>query len=225
MSRKIINIGSANFAGDGEPIRDALTKVNQNFEEVYNNINAIEIPDISNFITADDIPTDLKGSVFADDSTLMIDGINGKIVGPLEGNSFSGTIDFTGTTITGLNFVPVEYRTAYTDDSVIYTVDLFQFKMTGGDLQMRLVTPAGIVVSASISSVENINGTISGNITGTLTLSDSTWSTINGTTTASHGDTIVATVVSPQDGRMYRVTVFRGEIAGFHRVIIETLAK
>jgi hypothetical protein len=44
MSRKIINVGSADLAGDGEPIRDALIKTNENFEEVYNNIDAIVIP-------------------------------------------------------------------------------------------------------------------------------------------------------------------------------------
>lgn len=48
MSRKIINVGSAELAGDGESIRDALIKANDNFEEVYNNIESIEIPsDIS----------------------------------------------------------------------------------------------------------------------------------------------------------------------------------
>lgn len=39
---------------------------------------------------------DLVGSVFADNSTMLIDGTGGKIVGPLEGNSFSGTLNFDG---------------------------------------------------------------------------------------------------------------------------------
>jgi hypothetical protein len=53
MSRQIINVGSANLAGDGEPLRSALIKVNENFEEVYNNIDAIEIPtDISELTDA-----------------------------------------------------------------------------------------------------------------------------------------------------------------------------
>lgn len=38
MSRKIINVGSADLAGDGEPLRSALIKVNDNFEELYNQI-------------------------------------------------------------------------------------------------------------------------------------------------------------------------------------------
>lgn len=38
-----------------------------------------DIPDVSNFITAEDIPTDYKGSVFADDSTLLVDAVNASI--------------------------------------------------------------------------------------------------------------------------------------------------
>ena len=37
------------------------------------------IPDVSNFITAADIPRDYQGSVFADDSTLLVDGVNASI--------------------------------------------------------------------------------------------------------------------------------------------------
>jgi len=48
MSRKIIDVGSANLAGDGEPLRDALIKVNDNFEEIYVAVENINIPtDIS----------------------------------------------------------------------------------------------------------------------------------------------------------------------------------
>jgi hypothetical protein len=47
VTRKIINVGSANLAGDGEPIRDALIKVNNNFEDVYNNIEQFVIAEIS----------------------------------------------------------------------------------------------------------------------------------------------------------------------------------
>jgi archaellin len=34
---------------------------------------------VKDFITAADIPTDFKGSVFADDSTLLVDGVNASI--------------------------------------------------------------------------------------------------------------------------------------------------
>jgi hypothetical protein len=58
MARKIINVGSSILAGDGEPLRDALIKVNDNFEEVY-----ISIQDVYNLINSLDISdlTDNQG--------------------------------------------------------------------------------------------------------------------------------------------------------------------
>jgi hypothetical protein len=77
MSRQIINVGSANLAGDGEPLRSALIKVNENFEEVYNNIDAIEIPtDISEL-------TDAQGLLSSGGST--------------------GDITFTNSTLSGIS--------------------------------------------------------------------------------------------------------------------------
>lgn len=40
------------------------------------------------------ITADIKGSIFADDSTLLIDGTNAKIVGPIESSSITGNITF-----------------------------------------------------------------------------------------------------------------------------------
>lgn len=34
MPIQIINIGSAHLAGDGEPLRDAFQKINENFQEL-----------------------------------------------------------------------------------------------------------------------------------------------------------------------------------------------
>jgi hypothetical protein len=121
------------------------------------------------------------------------------------------------------NVVQVSHIGAFSDDTRIYTAGVYQFKTTTGNLQIRLIAPAGVIQSAQVSTVENINGTVSGNVTGLLTLDDSTWVTINGTPTAGASDTVVATVVSPQDGKMYRVTMFRGSVGDVHMVAIETL--
>lgn len=45
-------------------------------------------------ISLDEITGDIKGSVFADDSTKLVDGVEGKIVGPVESDSIKG--NFTG---------------------------------------------------------------------------------------------------------------------------------
>ena len=35
MAKQVINIGSSPNKGDGDPLRTALTKVNNNFDELY----------------------------------------------------------------------------------------------------------------------------------------------------------------------------------------------
>ena len=70
MTRKIINVGTAD-KGNGDPIRVAFSKANDNFAELYNIL--------SNNTGGSIITTDVIGSVFADDSTLLVDGINGSI--------------------------------------------------------------------------------------------------------------------------------------------------
>ena len=72
MTQLIINTGTNDNSGDGDPLRVAFTKVNENFTEVYTDIAAL----------ADgNVVTDIKGSVFADDSTLLVDAVNGVIPG------------------------------------------------------------------------------------------------------------------------------------------------
>ncbi|MEK9804804.1 MAG: hypothetical protein VW551_00725 [Euryarchaeota archaeon] len=42
MAQKIINIGSTDYAGDGESLRTAFSKVNDNFDEVYVNLGGLQ---------------------------------------------------------------------------------------------------------------------------------------------------------------------------------------
>ena len=42
MAKQIVNIGTPD-KGNGDPIRTAFDKINQNFTEVYNNLNTIEV--------------------------------------------------------------------------------------------------------------------------------------------------------------------------------------
>ncbi len=65
MAIQIINIGSSANKGDGDPLRTAFKKINENFAEL----------DVTNTIR------DIKGSVFGDDSTLLVDAVNSVIPG------------------------------------------------------------------------------------------------------------------------------------------------
>ena len=129
MAKKIINIGKSQNKGDGDPLRTAFSKVNDNFDELYSGTftdttdfttsiiprtdNAINLGSstkrwselyVKDFIFINGVrlsgsaggdlvvggnivqTKDIIGSVFADDSTLMIDGVAGKHYGPLIGD-------------------------------------------------------------------------------------------------------------------------------------------
>ena len=98
MTKQTINLGTGELTGDGESIRSAFDKVNDNFDEVYArdlNTDAQTLSIDGNTISitggnsvtiapAVSLDGDLTGSVFGDDSTLLVDGVNNKIVGTVD---------------------------------------------------------------------------------------------------------------------------------------------
>ncbi len=91
MAKQTINIGSSANKGDGDPLRTAFDKINDNFTELYARAENTDSQTLTltgntlsisggNSVTLNISPTgDLKGSVFADDSTLLVDAVNGVI--------------------------------------------------------------------------------------------------------------------------------------------------
>ena len=65
MAIQTINIGTSANKGDGDPLRTAFTKINANFAE----------------LSETNSTRDIQGSVFGDDSTLLVDGVNSTIPG------------------------------------------------------------------------------------------------------------------------------------------------
>ena len=103
MAKQTVNLGTSANKGDGDPLRTAFTKVNANFTEVYSLLGAeggdvddvvapmlvhnshtnvtVTRDDAANKIifSVDPYDGDITGSVFADDSTLLVDGVSGLI--------------------------------------------------------------------------------------------------------------------------------------------------
>jgi hypothetical protein len=165
MAIQVINVGSRANGGGGDPLRTAMIKINDNFQDLYPRVQALEDGTIVSDIVANDstilvsstfgyvnadvlqgtIPTgvmtwenigstpdslgeygildaytkaqvdqlidiavdqmsdgttDFKGSFFADDSTLLVDGVNGTIPASVISGTLSGvavsTADITG---------------------------------------------------------------------------------------------------------------------------------
>ena len=94
MAKQVINIGSGQNEGDGGDPRLAFEKINSNFDELYDGtIQTLTLIGTSlaisggNSVTLDNIffdglTTDITGSVFADDSSILVDGVSGTIPYP-----------------------------------------------------------------------------------------------------------------------------------------------
>ena len=103
MAKQSVNLGTSANKGDGDPLRTAFDKVNDNFTEVYSLLGAeggdvddvvapmlvhnshtnvtVTRDDAANKIifSVDPYDGDITGSVFGDDSTVLVDGVNNTI--------------------------------------------------------------------------------------------------------------------------------------------------
>ena len=95
MTKLVIDIGSAELAGDGESLRSAFAKINGNFDELYGNLQNV-IPTVTgnegrylatdgNILVWSTLPT--PSELVNGDSTLSIDGegnvtVNGAALQP-----------------------------------------------------------------------------------------------------------------------------------------------
>jgi hypothetical protein len=77
MTKQVINIGTRPNSKDGDAIRDAFNKVNQNFNELYDRESSIEISEVNWDIVTNKptIPTDI--SQLTDNLGILIDSFDG----------------------------------------------------------------------------------------------------------------------------------------------------
>src|SRR6056300_1933125 len=165
MAKQIIDLGTSPNKGDGDPLRTAFDKVNDNFDELYlalgnpSGATTDVLPNTNGTInlgSADKAWADLHvadfiylngarievtaggallvnggapaevqdtvGSVFGDDSTLLVDGVNSSIVGPVTG------------TVTPSTFTPPMLTQAEID-ALTPTLGMMVYNTTTGKFQ------------------------------------------------------------------------------------------
>lgn len=172
MAKQIIDLGSSANKGDGDPLRTAFRKINENFTELYavngdaDGAVTNVLPDsdatrdlgsadkqwadlyVSDFIYLGGarlevdgnnnlrlnntvIAADTQGSVFADDSTLLVDAVNGVIPTTV----LSGTItnNITGS-VTPSTFKPPMLTQAQID-ALTPALGMMVYNTTTGKFQ------------------------------------------------------------------------------------------
>ena len=217
MAIQTINVGSAANSGGGDPLRLAMIKINENFTEVYGDVanlkivtgtsgatggtlavNAVQgdligqdssiIVDSSN----NTVKGDFIGSVFADDSTVLIDGVGGTInAGALTGAlpAIDGSA-LTGITVSGIAFSAVTGTpTTLSGYGIADAYTQTQVDTAISNATSSIVIPAGstqsvdVVAADSTVLVDSVNGTLNATtLTGALPAIDG--SALTGVTTA-----------------------------------------
>ena len=168
MAQKTINVGSAANSGGGDPLRNAMIKINENFTELYANIVALEDGQVD---------TDIKGSVFADDSTLLVDSVNGTI----SAANLTGTLPaLDGSALTGIT------STSLGGQAASYYLDFANFTNTPTTIAGYGITDAFDGAFASLTSKPT---TLAGyGITDALALGTTSTTALAGDTTFSFAD-------------------------------------
>ena len=154
MTRQIINVGVAD-KGNGDPIRVAFSKANANFAELYNIL--------SNNTGGSIITTDVIGSVFADDSTLLVDGINGRIpYSVLSGAPIipAAQVQSNWTAAIGMGVIlnkPTLFSGSYTDLTNKPTIPTSFSSLVNGASTVSLASTGALTIPGDIRSEGNIN--------------------------------------------------------------------
>ena len=176
MAKQIVNLGTSANKGDGDPLRTAFDKVNDNFNELYTDLKQVKSAQTG----GGTLIVDTIGSVHATDSTLLVDGNDGKIVGPIASNTWDvadSNIELT-TTNTGTNanitlkaqgVITLQEDAAqdYVEVSIngvkLYSDTDIDLRTSGQDIHIGYDTSSGNVEMGHNSSFVNINGTLNAN--------------------------------------------------------------
>lgn len=136
MAQRLINIGTGPNTKDGDSVRNAFDKANQNFTELYGLVGES---------TDGQIRTDIIGSVFADDSTVLVDAINQKI--------FIRELNVDGQTSVGGHIIPEadnthdlgsptkQWRHVYTSGGSIYLDNIKLTNVGGKFTATKVINP------------------------------------------------------------------------------------
>jgi hypothetical protein len=186
VAKQTVNLGTSANKGDGDPLRTAFTKVNANFTEVYSLLGAeggdvddvvapmlvhnshtnvtVTRDDAANKIifSVDPYDGDITGSVFGDDSTVLVDGVNNTIPKANIEDSANWDTAFGWGNHTAGGYAP--QTTTYTKtevDSAISAVNTLDGDITGSvfadDSTLLVDGVAGLIPSSVISGTEATN--------------------------------------------------------------------
>ena len=171
MAKQTINIGSGELAGDGESLRSAFDKINDNFNEVYTGSGTTLGSDTTPALGGN---LDLSGNDITGIGNLNITG-NITATG-----SISASVDYSNLTSTPTTLAGYGIADAYTQTQVDTAITNATSSIV---IQAGSTQSIDVVAADSTVLVDSVNGTLNATtLTGTLPAIDG--SSLTGVTTA-----------------------------------------
>jgi len=159
MAKKTINTGTSADAGNGDNLRSAFTKINDNFDEVYTLLGEP--------LNATAAKKDIQGSVFGDDSTTLVDGLNSSINldGTVKGNIVPDTDEAYD-----LGSSSKKFKDLYLKGT---TINLGNQTISASGSG---ITTSGTLTATAVTTTapSTLSGTFTGDVTGSVFGDDST---------------------------------------------------
>jgi hypothetical protein len=176
MAKLTVNIGQSANDRQGDNLRTAFSKINGNFDEIYLSVDtltsqvaAIQSGGTSNSASGNTIVGDIQGSVIAEDSTVLVDGVGGAIdagnltgaLPAIDGSALTGvtvsSIAFSNVTGTPTTLAGYGIADAYTKAEVDSAI-------TSSVLPSGSTQSIDIVAADSTLLVDSVNGIIPGSV-------------------------------------------------------------
>lgn len=168
MAQQIIDVGNVANDGQGDPLRTAFIKTNQNFTELYNAGGISGIANgTSNITIAENGPIAMAVAGTDDILTVSVTGatVQGTLVGNTVcavGNVHASYLYGNGTFITGINNINANFLTGTTLSSNVTNSSLTNFGLISGMSVSGNVSVSGNITTANRVTAANItsNGTL-----------------------------------------------------------------
>ena len=149
MAIQVINVGTKANGGGGDPLRDAMIKINENFEELYDRTGG-----------------DVASTIIGADSTVLVDGPNSSLnAAALSGTAPAGVVTFDNIGDTPTSLGGYGITDAYTKSQTLQRIEIAISDLAdeGGDLK------GSVFADDSTLLVDGVNGTIPAvNLSGAL---------------------------------------------------------
>ena len=148
MAIQVINVGTKANGGGGDALRDAMIKINENFEELYDRTGG-----------------DVASSIIGADSTVLVDGPNSSLnASALSGTAPAGVVTFPNISNTPTSVAGYGITDAYTKAQTDQKVNAAILGLTDGTTDFK----GSVFGDDSTLLVDGVSGKITGEVTGTI---------------------------------------------------------